>query len=121
MIHQAKLVSDALKSIGLKHGSWRSGGDFTVRTDITRRYDKASGRTYPEYGTARARIENKARATVEANAQVLADKGFSVTLVYVKDELVTTIVSSDYNRGNRVSVFNDDGWSKLPLPEAVAC
>lgn len=112
MTVQAKRVVDALKALGLKHGSWRHGGDFIVRTEITRRFDKPSGMRYSEYGNARASLQKHARSVVEQHAKELAaDGGLSVILCYHEGSLVTAVVSSGHNPKGIVSVLRDGVWS----------
>ena len=104
--------TDALKALGLTHGGWRTGGDFTVTTDRKHKRDRSTGLRYVEFGDASARIEGKALATVEANADALARQELQVMLIYGSDgRLVTTIVSSKHNQNCIVTILRGGVWS----------
>jgi hypothetical protein len=121
---QAERLIKGLKEIGLKHGHWKRGGEFTVATEITRRRDRNTGMRYPEYGEAMAHLQTAALERVAENAQKLADAGHHVILVYSsdfdrRDGLVTAVVSTKYNPNHVVSVMRDGNWTTLPKEEAV--
>lgn len=122
---QAQRIIDALRGIGLKHGSYRTGGDFTVRTEITRFRGKEYRGVYAaEYGNATALIEPRVAEFVAERAQELADAGHSVHLIYSstcerRGGLVSVIVSSGYNPHCVVRVSRDGEWSTLPKAVAV--
>lgn len=115
---QAQDLIDALKGIGLTHGSWRKGGDFTVRTDVTRKRTP-SGIRYSQFGDAMAHIERTGQVCAEQNAQALACQGF--TVIVVKDEtdnLVTVVVSTKSNPTHSVSLLKGGEWSIVPKARA---
>jgi len=107
---QARRLIDALKGIGMKHGRWKSGGDFYVRTDI-RRVRTPSGFTYSEYGEAMAHTNNReASRVIEQHADALALDGHTVTLVYNGGVLTTAFITSRHNPQHVVSEFRDGVW-----------
>lgn len=109
---QAKRLIAALKGVGLKHGGYRSGGDFTVRTEIKRRRMR-DGLRYSEFHEAMAYTQGREpNAVIEQNADRLVLDGYSVTLVYSADDtLVAAIVSSAHNRRQTISILHGSEWS----------
>lgn len=114
MTVQAKRVVDALKALGLKHGSFRSGGEFTVATD-TKRITSREGFRYSEFGDATASISSEGQQKVLANAERLVTEfGLSVTIVERTKEDGTTwrhaIVHSRSNPDQIVTYLTDGEW-----------
>jgi hypothetical protein len=121
MTSQAQTLIAALKALGLKHGSWKTGGDFTVETVVTRRTDRTSGIRYSEFGDAVAHTQNKlARLFLAEHADQLAADGFGVVVVTVEGAVVAVIVSTKYNPQHAVSTLADGEWSFHTVPAASA-
>jgi hypothetical protein len=121
MTVQAKRLRDALCAVGLKHGSWRSEGDFTVSTETTRRRDVSSGLRYSEYGDASSHLQSRtAMAKVAEYADSLAAQELSVILCYSGAELVTAVVSSKHNAHHEVSILRDGDWTRRRQPAPAA-
>lgn len=115
MISQAKDLSEALKAIGLRRGSWKTDGDFTVKTDRIRKRD-ANGYRWTEYGDAMASPQNRrANEVIAANAdRLVREFGLSVTLVEVErngETRVHAVVSTKWNRSNVVTTLRDGEWT----------
>lgn len=96
MTSQAQLLIEALKRLGLKHGTYRHGGEFTVETN----------------GDALAHISSRvAQATVAEHADELTRNGFGVTLVYGdKGQLVSTLVSTRTPAKGEIGILRNGVW-----------
>jgi hypothetical protein len=111
MTVQAKRLVDALKAIGLKHGSFRTGGEFTVSTD-TKRITSRDGFRYSEFGDAMASVATVGQEKVLANLdRLVTEFGLSVTVV---ESSATgfrhAIVSSRHNPDRIVTYSTDGAW-----------
>jgi hypothetical protein len=118
MISQAKELSQALKAIGLRHGSWKTDGDFTVKTERTRKIDRSNGGylRYTLYGDALAHPQNRrANEVIAENAdRLVREFGLSVILVESErngERRVSAVVSTRWNRNRAVSILRDGEWT----------
>jgi hypothetical protein len=123
---QAQRLIDALKAIGLKHGSARAGGDFTVQTERKRITSRSTGQRYTEFGNATAHISGPRRREAVAIAAEAADdlarQGLTVFLIFsstVEGEVVDTIVSSRHNPYARVSEFRNGTFTDRRTKEVA--
>jgi len=122
---QAQRLIDAMKAAGLKHGSWKHDGDFTVRTDIKRKVDRGySGLRYSEYGDAMVHWEcrsDRKREAIFPLVDRFAREEFQViVMVNGDDEIFDVIVSSRHNPSHQVSTFKlaTAEWERRTAVEA---
>lgn len=109
---QAQRLIDALKGIGLRHGSWRTDGDFTVATETQRIRDRATGRRYSQFGDAHASLQNRAAHQLAWERRFdLADAGVKVTALEFSDGRIHVVCFSAWQ--GSVTVKRADGtWEQ---------